>query len=207
MTASTGRTAALPRATLAEVIVPAAGAGQVATALRAVALVVAGAAVTAAAAQLSAKLPWSPVPYTGQTAAVLLVGTALGWRLGIASMALYVLAGVVGMPVFSGGSHGLDQLLGYTGGYLVGFVVAAGVVGELAQRGWDRSAVSAAGLMAAGNLLIYAIGVPVLAAAAGLSLADAIWNGAAVFLPWDAFKISLAAGLLPLAWRALGRSR
>jgi biotin transport system substrate-specific component len=120
-------------------------------------------------------------------------------------MLLYVLVGVAGAPVFSAGSHGIEQLLGATGGYLFGFILAAALVGRLAERGWDRSPAGAAGLMAAGNLLIYLAGVPVLALVTEMTAADAVWRGAAVFLPWDAFKVVLAAGLLPLAWRAIGR--
>jgi biotin transport system substrate-specific component len=194
-------------ATLADVAVPAIGSSEAARWLRTVLLIVGGAGLTALSAQLAWQAPWSPVPYTGQTAAVLLVGTALGWRLGLASMALYVLAGVVGAPIFAEQAHGLDQLLGYTGGYLAGFVVAATLVGRLAEAGWDRSPVRAAGLMVLGNLVIYAIGVPVLALVLNLSAADAIWNGALVFVPWDAFKVVVAAGLLPLAWRAIGSDR
>jgi biotin transport system substrate-specific component len=194
-------------ATLADVAVPAIGSSEAARWLRTVLLIVGGAGLTALSAQLAWQAPWSPVPYTGQTAAVLLVGTALGWRLGLASMALYVLAGVIGAPVFAQQAHGLDQLLGYTGGYLAGFVVAAALVGRLAEAGWDRSPVRAGGLMLLGNLVIYAIGVPVLALVLNLSAADAIWNGALVFVPWDAFKVVVAAGLLPLAWRAIGSDR
>lgn len=197
--------AAAPRGTLADALVPIPALGRSAALVRAGLLVLAGAAITAIAAQLAVRMPWSPVPYTGQTAAVLLVGTVLGWRLGAISMALYVLAGVAGAPAFSGGEHGLAQLFGYTGGYLAGFVVAAALVGRLAERGWDRLPLGAAGLMLAGNLAIYALGVPVLAAVTGMGLGDAAWNGAAVFLPWDALKIALAAGLLPLAWRLVGR--
>jgi len=192
-------------ATLADVVVPAPGTDLAGHLLRAAVLVAAGAAITAASAQLSFKMPWTDVPYTGQTAAVLLVGTALGWRLGAASMLLYLLIGATGGPVFSSGAHGIEQIFGYTGGYLVAFVLAAGLVGRLAERGWDRSPISTAALMVLGNLLIYAIGVPVLAIVTGMSASDAIWYGAVVFVPWDAFKVLVAAGLLPLAWRAVGR--
>ena len=189
--------------TLADVLVP----GRSRSALRAAGLVIGGAVLTAASAQLAFHVPWTPVPYTGQTAAVLLVGTALGWRLGALSMLLYLAAGAAGLPVYSAGAAGPDQLLGYTGGYLVAFVLAAAAVGALAQRGWDRSPLAAALLMVAGNLLIYLIGVPVLAATLSMPLGDAAWNGAFVFLPWDAFKVLLAAGLLPAAWRLLGNAR
>jgi biotin transport system substrate-specific component len=194
-----------PGRTLAAAAFPATTTIGTAAWVRSAALVAAGAGLTAVAAQLSFRLPWTDVPYTLQTAAVLLVGTALGWRAGAASMLLYLLVGVIGLPVFSGGARGVEQLLGATGGYLAGFVLAAALVGRLAERGWDRRPVGAAALMAAGNLLIYLVGVPVLSVVTGMTAADAAWRGAAVFLPWDAVKIVLAAGLLPLAWRAIGR--
>jgi biotin transport system substrate-specific component len=206
MTTSNGTLARRPvAATLADVVIPAPGSDIAGRLLRVVVLVAGGAALTALSAQLSFKMPWTDVPYTGQTAAVLLVGTALGWRLGAASMLLYLLVGIVGVPVFSDGAHGIDQVLGYTGGYLAAFVLAAALVGRLAERGWDRFPASTAALMVLGNLLIYAIGVPVLALVLQMAPTDAIWNGAIVFVPWDAFKVAVAAGLLPLAWRAIGR--
>ena len=176
-----------------------------APAVRDVLLVLGGAGLTALAAQLAITLPWSPVPYTFQTAAVLLVGTALGtWR-GTAAMAIYVLAGAIGLPAYAEGAGGIGQLLGITGGYLGGFVLAALLVGRLAEMGWDRTVLRAAGLMLAGTLLIYAIGVPVLALTTGMDLPSAIYHGAAVFLPWDLVKVIIAAGALPLAWRVVGR--
>ena len=192
-----------PPMTLADAV-PAFGRDRSAAWVRAVLLVIGGAALTALAAQLSWQSPWSPVPYTGQTAAVLLVGTALGWRLGLASMALYVLVGVAGLPVYAGQAHGIETLLGYSGGYLIGFMVAAALVGRLAERGWDRSPLRAIGLMVIGNLVIYAIGVPVLAITLEMAPGDALQAGALDFALWDAFKIVIAAGLLPLAWRAIG---
>ena len=198
-------------ATLADAALPLDAGAQVARWARTAVLVAAGAGLTALAAQLSWRAPWSEVPYTGQTAAVLLVGTALGsWR-GLASMALYVLVGALGLGVFSAGSSGLFDAggtLSVTVGYLAGFIVAAWLVGRLAESRWDRSPVRAAGLMAIGNLVIYAIGVPVLfALGGGMSVQDALFYGAIVFIPWDAFKVLVAAGLLPLAWRAVGRER
>ncbi|MEP7081987.1 MAG: biotin transporter BioY [Chloroflexota bacterium] len=172
--------------------------------VRDVLLVLGGAALTALAAQIAITLPWSPVPYTFQTFAVLLVGTALGvWR-GTAAMALYVLAGAIGLPVYAEGAAGIGQLLGITGGYLAGFLVAALLVGRLAEMGWDRTVLRAAGLMLAGTLLIYAVGVPVLALTTGMDLPTAIYRGAGVFLPWDLLKVLMAAGALPLAWRVAG---
>lgn len=172
--------------------------------LRDVALVAGGALLTALAAQFAFLVPWTPVPYTLQTGAVLLVGTGLGTSRGALSMLLYVLVGAAGLPVFAQASGGSEHLIGATGGYLVGFVIAAAVVGRLAELGWDRRFGTAAGLMLIGTLIVYAIGVPVLAIVTGYSFADALEVGALVFLPWDFAKVLLAAWLLPYAWRVAG---
>ncbi len=195
-------------ATLAEVAVPAFGVSESARAVRAILLVLGGAGLTAIAAQIQWFAPWNPsVPYTFQTASVLLVGTVLGSRLGPISMLLYMALGAAGLGVFAGGSSGLttDGHLSVTAGYLAGFVIAGAVVGWLAERGWDRSPLGAIGLMAIGNVVIYAVGVPVLAAVVPLSAGDAIRYGALDFVPWDLIKIAAAAALLPLAWRVAGR--
>lgn len=178
---------------------------RVGPAARDVLLVLAGAALTAVAAQVAVTMPWSPVPYTLQTGAVLLVGTALGVRRGGAAIALYVLAGAIGLPVYAEGAAGIGQLFGFTGGYLAGFILAALTVGRLAELGWDRSVWRAAGLMLAGTLLIYAVGVPVLALTTGMDFPTAVYRGAGVFLPWDVAKVLVAAAALPLAWRVVGR--
>ena len=194
-------------ATLADVAVPALGEGQAARWARAAILVVGGAALTAVSAQIVWFAPWNPlVPYTFQTAAVLLVGTLLGSRLGIASMLLYVALGAVGVGVFADGSSGLaaDGALRASVGYLGGFVLAGALVGWLAERGWDRSPASTIGLMVLGNLVIYAVGVPVLIAITGLDVGTAVRVGALDFAPWDLIKILAAAALLPFAWRAVG---
>ena len=176
-------------------------------AIRDLILVAGGALLTGIAAQVAFRVPWTEVPYTLQTGAVLLVGTALGsWR-GGASMLVYVVSGAVGLPAFAGGRSGLDGPGGGitpTLGYLLAFVVAAVLVGWLAERRWDRSPLPAAGLMLLGSVVIYAIGVPILAVVLGLPLPTAVWEGAAVFVPWDLAKVALAAGLLPLAWRIAG---
>ena len=193
-------------ATLADAALPTIGSSEAARWLRAVLLVAGGAALTAVSAQIVWFAPWNPlVPYTFQTAAVLLVGTALGSRLGLASMLLYLAAGAAGLGVFADGSSGLaaDGALRASVGYLGGFILAAALVGWLAERGWDRSPVSTVGLMVLGNLLIYAVGVPVLIAVTGLDLATAVRVGALDFVPWDLIKIAAAAALLPLAWRAV----
>ncbi|MEX0626843.1 MAG: biotin transporter BioY [Chloroflexota bacterium] len=193
-------------ATLADVAVPAIGSSEAARWLRASLLVGGGAGLTAISAQIVWFAPWNPlVPYTFQTAAVLLVGTALGARLGLASMLLYVALGAAGLGVFADGSSGLaaDGALRFSVGYLGGFILAGALVGWLAERGWDRSPASTIGLMVLGNLAIYAVGVPALMAIAGLDLATALRVGALDFVPWDLIKIAAAAALLPLAWRAV----
>ncbi len=193
--------------TLADVVLPWRTAPRAEGAIRAAALVLGGAALTAASAQIVWFAPWNPaVPYTFQTAAVLLVGTALGWRLGVASMAVYLAAGAAGLGVFADGSSGLapDGALRASVGYLGGFILAAGLVGWLAERGWDRSALRTMGLMVLGNLVIYAVGVPVLMVVLQIDLGSAIRWGAIDFAAWDAMKIAAAAGLLPLAWRLVG---
>ena len=168
---------------------------------RDLALVVGGAAVTGIAAQIAVPVPGSPVPVTGQTLAVLLVGTALGARRGVASLALYLLAGMAGLPWFAQGSSGL----GATFGYVIGFVAAAGLVGALARRGTDRSPLRTAAVMVLGNLVIYAFGVSYLAASVHVPLAEAASLGLYPYLIGDALKIVLAMGLLPAAWKLVGR--
>ena len=157
---------------------------------------------------LSAKiqLPLYPVPVTMQTLVVLVLGVAYGWRLGVATMALYLVEGAIGLPVFAGSwseGGGLYILYGPTAGYLFGFVVAAGVCGRLAERGWDRSLWTAAAAMVIGNLIIYAMGLAWLAFQIGA--ADAVKYGLLPFLLGDALKIVLGACGLPAAWRVLGR--
>ncbi|HWG25647.1 biotin transporter BioY [Actinospica sp.] len=169
---------------------------------RAAALIIGGAGLTGLAAQISIPVHGSPVPVTGQTFGVLLVGAALGARRGAASMALYLLAGLVGVPWFAGGGTGSIHLA--TLGYLVGFVLAGALVGRLAERGADRSPWRTALTMVAGNVVIYACGVPYLAWSAHLSASASLHYGLTVFLLGDALKILLAAGLLPTAWKLVG---
>ena len=173
-------------------------------AARDVLLVSAGALLTAAAAQVFVPLPFTPVPISGQTFAVLLVAAALGPARGVASMGLYLLLGLVGLPFYAEGASGVTVIAGATGGYLVGFVVAAYVVGHLARRGMDRKVWSTAAAYLIGSLVIYAVGVPWLAVAVGVSLPEALMMGLVPFLIGDAVKAALAAGLLPAAWKLLG---
>ena len=171
-------------------------------------LVVAFAAFTGLAAQLSIKLPFTPVPVTGQTFAVLLGGAALGWRRGLAGMVLYLAAGLTPwVPWFAEGSGGTEILQAPSFGYLVGFVVAAALVGRLAERGWDRTPPLVVLTMVLGNLVIYAFGLPWLMANLDVGLATGLELGVTPFLAGDALKILLAAGLLPGAWIVAGRKR
>jgi biotin transport system substrate-specific component len=172
-----------------------------------VVLIVAGAALTALAAQVSFTIGGSPVPYTLQTAAVLVTGTALGAGRGFASMLLYVAAGALGLGVFAGGESGLTAVTGGlapTVGYLVAFIVAATLCGRLAQRQWERTRTGAFLLMLLGSFVIYLIGVPILAATTGLAFSEAVYWGAIVFIPWDLAKVVVATFAFPFAWRLAG---
>ncbi|MGQ0538134.1 MAG: biotin transporter BioY [Gemmatimonadaceae bacterium] len=168
------------------------------------ALILGGSLLIALAAQLSIPLPFSPVPITGQTFAVLLLGALLGSRRGAATTATYLMLGVIGLPVFAGGAAGAARLLGPTAGYLVGYIPAAFAVGWLSERGWDRRPWSTAASMAVGNAIIYLAGALWLARFVGT---DAVLRtGVLPFLPGDLAKILLATLLLPAAWRLVGRS-
>ena len=176
------------------------------SAVRNAILVVAGAAFVGLSAQVSIPLPFTPVPLTGQTFAVLLTAAALGMWRGVASMTLYAVAGVAGVPWFAGASSAFKGgALVASFGYIVGFIAAAALVGWLAERGYTRTAPRTAGLMVLGNVVIYAFGATWLAAAIGVSLSKAIELGVTPFLLGDVLKVALAAGLFPVAWRAVER--
>jgi biotin transport system substrate-specific component len=147
----------------------------------------------------------TPVPLTGQTFGVLLVGGALGARRGFAAVALYVLLGLVGLPFFAEHKGGSAVILGATGGYLIGFIVAGAIVGRLAELGWDRHIGGALGMMLVGSVAIYAIGLPWLSVVAHLSPADTIAAGLTPFIFWDSAKLAVAAGIFPAAWWLIGR--
>ena len=177
-------------------------------------LVVAGAALTAGLAQVA--IPLWPVPVTGQTLAVLLVGASLGMVRGGLALALYAVAGGIGLPIFSDTASGWGVILGPTGGYIVGFIVSAALVGWLSERAWERKFLKALATFAVGTLVVFAIGLPWLAAwlgAAGLpnDLGAVLQAGLWPFLVGGAIKALIAAGLLPLAWvgaaRLAGRRR
>ena len=196
-------TAAERGITLADFLVPIRVGERLGTRVRHIALVVAGTLFVSLCAQVY--IPTLPVPFTGQTFGVLLVGGALGFRRGLVALLLYLAIGAIGIPVYAQGKSGLDVIQGVTGGYLVGFVVAAALVGRLAELGWDRRIGGALAMMAIGTAVIYAIGVPWLKLAAGLSWTDAVAGGMTKFLIWDAAKLAVAAGIFPLSWWLIGR--
>lgn len=166
-------------------------------------LVVLFSAFVALTAQV--EIPLWPVPLTLQTLGVFFTGAVLGSRLGAVALLLYLTEGALGLPVFAGGASGIGYMLGPTGGYLVGFVVAAGVVGWLAQRGWDRRLLWSTVAMVIGNVVIYVCGVAWLAVFLG-DLWGALAKGMLLFLIGDLIKIAVAALALPGGWK-LVRSR
>ncbi len=173
--------------------------------------VVGFALLTAVAAQITIPLGFTPVPLTGQTFAVLLAGGVLGSRRGALSMGLYVLLGAVGLPFYADGEGGWTAATGATAGYLVGFVLAAFVVGLLAERGQDRRLSTSIPALLAGSAVIYACGAGWLAYHLGLPLTaaagepSAISLGVAPFLVGDVMKALLAGALLPATWALVDR--
>lgn len=179
--------------TLADVAVPRS------SAVSDVILVVLASLATALAAQVEFRLPWTPVPISGQSFAVLLSGLVLGSRRAFLAQLLYLSYGAAGLPVFSGGAAGLVRFLGPTGGYLVAFPFAALVTGLLAEHGWDRKPFTMFAAMLLGSTVIFALGLAQLSRfvpAEGLLAA-----GLLPFLPGDLIKSALAAGVFPLVWR------
>ncbi|WP_375258867.1 biotin transporter BioY [Citreimonas sp.] len=170
-------------------------------------LVIVGIAVLTAAAKI--RVPLWPVPITMGTFAVLTIGAAYGLRLGLITLLGYMALGAAGVAVFAGENAGLAYIAGPTGGYLVGYVLAAALMGVLARRGWDRGVFSMVGALVLGNAVIYAVGLPWMAYLF-LESKGAAWVfqwGMGNFLLGDALKLALAAFLLPSLWVLLGRSR
>ena len=160
-------------------------------------LVVIGSLLLAMSAQF--KIPLYPVPVTGQTLVVLLIGMVYGPRLGGVTVAAYLMQGLIGLPVFAGGAFGVATLLGPTGGYLGGFLIATVVVGVLAERGMGRGIMSTIIAMMIGNAIIYVTGASWLASFIGAE--KALTAGVLPFLYGDILKLAVAAGLMPVAWR------
>jgi len=175
--------------------------------LKQILLVVTGVMALAIAAKV--KVPMTPVPITLGTLAVLTIGSAYGPRLGLATILGYLIIGALGFDVFatsSASNSGLDYMVGGTGGYLVGYVVATLALGKLARMGWDRTAPKMACAMLLGNLLIYIPGLIWLGALYGWDQPILQW-GLTPFIIGDLLKLAVAAMLLPLAWKVIGKTR
>lgn len=170
-------------------------------------LVILGSAVMAGLAHVSFHLPFTPVPVSGQTLGVMLIGASLGaWR-GGAAILLYLAEGAAGLPVFAAGQSGFVYLTSMaTTGYLWGFVVAAVVIGILAELGWDRSVGSALGAMLVGEVVVFTMGVGWIVHWAGVSAEIAMADGLYPFVVGEVLKLMIAAGVLPAAWRFVGGS-
>ena len=164
-------------------------------------LVILGTVLLAISAKI--QVPFWPVPMTMQTFVVLIIGMAYGSRLGACTGALYLIEGLVGLPVFAKGA-GFAYITGPTGGYIIGFIVAMYVVGLLAERRWDRSVLQIIGAMLIGEIIIFALGGFWLATIIGLS--KAIAGGLTPFLLAEIFKIALAASTVPFIWKRLDQS-
>lgn len=174
--------------------------------LQKAAVVFAGSLLLWASAKV--QIPFYPVPLTMQTFAVLAIGAALGWRLGLATVLLYLAEGAAGLPVFAGTPEkgiGLAYIMGPTGGYLLGYLPAAALCGWLAERGWDRSVALTALAMLAGTVMIYLPGLLWLGAIVGWDKPVLAW-GLTPFLLGDLLKLGLASAALPLVWRLVGRN-
>lgn len=163
-----------------------------------VVLVLVGVVLTALAAQV--QIPALPVPFTLQTLAVLVIGATYGSSRGAITMSAYAVVGVLGFPVFAGGASGIAVIFGATGGFLLGFIFAAALIGRLAELNWSSDALKMFVSYVLGSAVIYAIGVPVLAMSAFASDLVAAMTYMLPYLIWDAVKAVIAAALLPTAW-------
>ena len=161
-------------------------------------------------AQVAIPVPGSPVPVTGQTLAVLLIGTTYGARLGLMTFATYLLAGIAGAPIFApsatSANHGIDRLVGATGGYLVGMLVASFVLGYLADRKADQKFRTSFPALLLGDLIIFTFGLAWLHASLDLTWAATFKAGLTPFILGEALKIAITATSLPLMWRRISRS-
>ena len=180
------------------------------SALTQVLFVAAGVAFIALLAQIAIPVPGSPVPVTGQTLAVLLIGTTYGARLGVLTFATYLLAGVAGAPIFApsgtSANHGIDRLIGATGGYLVGMLVASLVLGYLADRKADQKFRTSFPALLLGDAIIFTFGLLWLQQTLDLSWSKTIAAGFTPFILGEALKIAITASSLPLVWRRISRT-
>jgi biotin transport system substrate-specific component len=191
--------------TVADFFVPIVVGERLNSRVRDIVLVITGALFIYLTSLIVIPIPGNPIPITGQTFGVLLVGGALGLRRGFAAVSLYVLLGVVGLPFFAESKGGISVIFGASGGYLIGFIAAGAIVGRLAELGWDRKLVGALGAMLVGSVVLYAIALPWLKVVSGMSWQDTIQTGLVPFLLGDTVKAILAAVLFPVAWWVVGR--
>lgn len=196
-------TAAERGLTLGDFLVPITLGDRISPRIRHIVLIALGAAVVALSARIV--IPTEPVPFTGQTLGVLVVGGALGFRRGAAALLLYLAIGAIGVPIYAQERSGFDVLRAETGGYLIGFVLSAAIVGRLAELGWDRRLPGAIVMMAIGTAVIYALGVPWLKFSLGIPWSVAVSEGMTQFLIWDAAKALIAAAVFPIGWWFIGR--
>ena len=175
------------------------------TALSNAVLVVSGVLGLAALAQIAIPVPGSPVPVTGQTLGVLILGTAYGSTLGTTTFAMYLLAGIAGAPVFADGGHGLDRIVGATGGYLIGMLVATFVLGQLARFRLDQKFLTALPSMLIGTVITFSFGLVWLYQFTGQTWSWTIEKGLAPFIVGELLKIAIAGTSLPAIWRVINR--
>ena len=173
--------------------------------MRNVALVLGGALFMVLMAQIAIHVPPSPVPITGQTLGVVVIGTALGANRGVAAMLLYVAMGLV-LPVYADGASGPEIIWGATGGYLIGFIIATYAIGYLAERGADRKVLTAFAAFCLGQLIVFGIGVPWLKVSADMTWSTAIHDGFAIFIVGGLVKALLGAIAAPSAWHLVRKA-
>ena len=171
------------------------------TAVTQISLILGGTIFLAAMAQISFPIPGSPVPFTGQTLGVLLLGTAYGASLGFSTVAFYLLMGIAGAPIFASGSHGFEKIAGATGGYLVGMLISSLVLGALAGRKWDQKIKTVIPTMIIGNVIIFTFGLFWLHQYSGQSWSWTIEKGLTPFILAEFIKIAIASTALPAVWR------
>ena len=175
------------------------------TALSNAVLVVSGVLGLAALAQIAIPVPGSPVPVTGQTLGVLILGTTYGSTLGVTTFAMYILAGIAGAPVFANSGHGLDRIIGATGGYLIGMLVATFVLGQLARFRLDQKFLTALPSMLIGTITTFSFGLVWLHQYTGQSWSWTINAGLTPFIVGEVLKIAIAGTSLPAIWRVVNR--
>ncbi|CAB4731366.1 unannotated protein [freshwater metagenome] len=175
------------------------------TAVTQISLILSGTVFLAAMAQISFPIPGSPVPFTGQTLGVLLLGTAYGASLGFSTMAFYLLMGILGAPIFASGSHGLERVVGATGGYLVGMLLSTLVIGALAGRKWDQKIKTVIPTMLIGNVIVFSVGLFWLHQYTGESWSWTFEKGLTPFILGELLKIAIASTTLPVVWRLVSK--